>query len=35
VQSNEFFSLFLDPSMTYSCAVFKVCPMIKQYMLVL
>ncbi|KAE8772678.1 Cyclopropane fatty acid synthase [Hordeum vulgare] len=22
--SNDFFSLFLDPSMTYSCAVFKV-----------
>jgi hypothetical protein len=25
VQSNEFFKLFLDKSMTYSCAVFKVC----------
>lgn len=25
VQGNEFFSLFLDPSMTFSCAIFKVC----------
>lgn len=28
MQSNEFFSLFLDPSMTYSCAIFKVCVVI-------
>ena len=30
MQSNEFFSLFLDPSMTYSCAIFKVCLVINQ-----
>lgn len=25
LQSNDFFSLFLDETMTYSCAIFKVC----------
>lgn len=24
IQSNEMFSLFLDETMTYSCAIFKV-----------
>jgi cyclopropane-fatty-acyl-phospholipid synthase len=33
LQSNDFFALYLDPSMTYSSGIFKVCNLVIQSLL--